>query len=69
MLLVGDGSGNLAKLETTGCGITTTLEATTYFLPHGEHSILSVSEARDRRFSIVKTTKFKAQKLKLRLLI
>ncbi len=59
---------NLARPEVTECNLAITLEATTYFLWHEEESVLSVAEARDTPFSVVKTAKFKSQRMKVRLL-
>ncbi|KAN0110793.1 hypothetical protein V8E51_007180 [Hyaloscypha variabilis] len=59
---------NLARTEVTECNLAITLEATTYFLRHEEESVISVVEARDTPFSVVKTAKFKSQRMKVRLL-
>jgi hypothetical protein len=59
---------NLARPEVTECNLAITLEATTYFLRREEESVLSVVEARDTPFSVVKTAKFKSQRMKIRLL-
>ena len=58
----------LAQPEITECDLTITIEATTYFLRNEEHSVLSISEAFDTPFSVVKTTKFKPQRLRVRFL-
>jgi hypothetical protein len=65
-MLADNDSWYFAKPEITNCDITITLEATTYFLPQEEQSVLSVSEARDRQYSVVKMSKFKTQSLKFR---
>ena len=58
----------LARPGLTECNLTITLEATTYFLRHEAESVLSVAEAYDTPCSVVKTTRYKAQRLKLKLL-
>ncbi|KAE9372632.1 hypothetical protein N431DRAFT_457332 [Stipitochalara longipes BDJ] len=58
-----------SKPEITECNLAITLEATTYFLRHEEESVLSVAEAGDIPFSVIKTTRFKSQRLKIRSLM
>jgi hypothetical protein len=66
--LNGDSCDDIIKPEIRDCDLTLALEATTYFLRHEEHSVLSITEARNIPFSVVKTTRFKSQRLKVRLL-
>lgn len=67
-MLSGEHSEDVQRPEISECDITLTLEATTYFLRNEEHSVLSVAEARGVPFSVVKTTRFKSQKMKFHFL-
>jgi len=54
--------------DITECNLTITLEATTYFLRDEAESILSIMEACNTPFAVIKTTKFKCQRLKFQFL-
>ncbi len=65
---MGDDFKDVTEPEISNCDLIITLEATTYFLRDEEHSVLSIAEARGTPHSVVKTTKFKPQRLKVKLL-